>query len=109
MRRLVTIALTGADLAAFEKHERAVSPLLQDHGARLEMRVRSTDGETETHLLLFPSAEAYEAYLSDPRRVAARLDWERVGVGGAYVGEGAAVAPPRLMLCISPTLPSRGG
>ena len=79
MRRLVTIDLTGADLALFEVYEATVLPLLGKHGGRLEMRVRALDGSCETHLLYFPDAEAFERYRNDPRRVAVLGQWERSG------------------------------
>lgn len=79
MRRLVTIDLTGADLAAFEAYEAKVLPLLARHGARLEMRVRALDGSSETHLLSFPDSGAFEAYRADPVRMAAQDAWAHCG------------------------------
>ena len=79
MRRLVTIDLSGADLAVFEAYEDAVLALLPKYGARLEMQVRSLDGATETHLLFFPDAAAYEAFRSDPVRLAKQEGWRASG------------------------------
>lgn len=70
MKLLVQINLEGANLEAFEAYEAAVLPLLADHGGVLEQRLRGLDHPIEIHLLTFPSAEAYQAYLSDPRRLA---------------------------------------
>jgi uncharacterized protein (DUF1330 family) len=75
----VTIDLTGADLGVFEAYESKVLALLEKHGGKLEMRVRALDGSCETHLLHFPSAQAFETYLSDPARLAIRGEWERSG------------------------------
>ena len=79
MRRLVTIDLSDADVPIFEAYEATVLSLLDKHGGRLEMRVRSLDGCSETHLLFFPSAQALENYRADPIRVAAQDDWQRCG------------------------------
>lgn len=79
MRRLVTIDLTAADIAAFGAYEATVLPLLARHGGRLEARVRALDGSSETHLLFFPDAQALEAYRSDPARLAAQDQWAACG------------------------------
>ena len=79
MRRLVTIDLSDADVPIFEAYEAKVLSLLDKYGGRLEMRVRSLDGRSETHLLFFPSAQAFENYRADPIRVAAQDDWRRCG------------------------------
>ena len=79
MKLLVQIDLSGADLEAFEAYEAAVLPLLADHGGVLEQRLRGLDGLTETHVLTFPSPEARQAYLTDPRRLAQADLWTRSG------------------------------
>jgi len=79
MHHLVTIDLKDANVELFEVYEATVLPLLQKHGAKLEMRVRAVDGSTETHLLSFPDAQSYEAYLQDPKRLNARHIWESSG------------------------------
>jgi uncharacterized protein (DUF1330 family) len=59
-----------AELVAYED---AVLDLLGDHGARLLSRVRSdgADGHPlEVQLFEFPTQDALDAYLADPRRVA---------------------------------------
>jgi hypothetical protein len=68
MKLVVQIDLTFADLAAFERYEAAVLPLLADHGGVLEQRLRAVDGSSETHVIGFVSPEGFEAYLADPRR-----------------------------------------
>ena len=70
IRLVVQIDLTDADLPAFEAYERAVLALMPDHGGRLEQRLRGVDRPVETHLLTFPSREAFDAYLNDPKRTA---------------------------------------
>lgn len=52
----------------FERYESLVLPLLDDHGGRLERRLRSPDRLTEVHIVSFPSREAFTAYREDPRR-----------------------------------------
>lgn len=79
MRKLVTIDLTAADTDAFEAYERKVMPLLQKHAGRLELSVRSVDGTTEAHLLYFPDASNFEAFLSDPEREGLKDEWSRIG------------------------------
>ena len=49
-------------------YEDRVLPLLAEHGATLERRLRTADGTTEIHVLRFPSPAALEAYMGDPRR-----------------------------------------
>jgi len=85
VRRLVTIDLTGADLEMFDAHEAEVLALLPKHSGRLEMRVRTLDGSSETHLLAFPDAQSFEGYLSDPQRVAALSRWEGCGARSTVV------------------------
>jgi uncharacterized protein (DUF1330 family) len=59
--------------AALSDYEDRVLALLPDHGAFLLSRVRSdgTNGHPlEVQLFGFPSEEALDAYLADPRRTA---------------------------------------
>jgi hypothetical protein len=56
----------------FRSYEELVLPLLPKHGGRLERRVRSRDGSTEIHLLVFAGEDGYRGYMDDPARVAAR-------------------------------------
>jgi uncharacterized protein (DUF1330 family) len=79
LRRLVTIDLACADLQVFEAYEAQVLPLMARHGGRLEMRVRTADGLSETHLLFFPDLAAYERYRSDPDRLALQGEWAKSG------------------------------
>ena len=69
MKLIVQFDLTNADLAAFETYEAAVLPLLAEHGGVLEQRLRAVDDAGETHVISFPSREAFEAYVADPRRL----------------------------------------
>jgi hypothetical protein len=52
----------------FRRFESAVLPLLPEFGARLERRLRSLDEGVEIHILWFPSHDALQLYLADPRR-----------------------------------------
>lgn len=79
MRLLVAIDLRDADLARFEAYEAQVLPLIAVHGGRIDMRVRALDGQSETHLLHFPDAAAFEAYRADPKRLAALPLWDESG------------------------------
>ena len=84
MKLLVQIDLTAADLTAFEAYEAAVLPLLAEHGAVLERRLRAIDDSAETHLIDFPSPAALEAYLADPRRAALAPAWRACGAGASH-------------------------
>ena len=79
MLRLVTIDLSRADLDVFERYEASVLALLPKHRGRLDLRVRALDGRTETHLLYFPDDEAFDAFRSDPARLALADEWKRCG------------------------------
>ena len=76
MHRLVTIDLSEADFAAFDQYEDIALSRLPTYGARLDMRLRSTDRRSEVHVLFFPAQSAYEAFLADPIRAAARQLWD---------------------------------
>ena len=85
MRRLVTIDLARANLRLFESYEAKVLPLVEKYGGRLELRVRSVDNCSETHLLYFPDTQSYEAYRTDPARAAALNEWERSGASSTSI------------------------
>ena len=75
----MTIDLSRADLDVFERYEASVLALLPKHRGRLDLRVRALDGQTETHLLYFPDDEAFDAFRSDPARLALADEWKRCG------------------------------
>lgn len=79
MLLLVTIDLSHADLAAFERYEAEALDLLPRYGGRLDMRVRAVDGQSETHLLFFPDEPAFEAFRTAPERLALAPEWEACG------------------------------
>jgi uncharacterized protein (DUF1330 family) len=85
MHRLVTIDLSAADIQEFEAYEATVLPLLAKYGARLEMRLRSVDGLSETHVLFFPDMQAFENFREDPIRVAAQPSWKACGAKSVTV------------------------
>jgi hypothetical protein len=68
---LMLARLPEGRLGAFDAYERAVLPLLAEHGGRLERRLRTLDDRVETHVVSFPSDEEFAAYRADPRRSAA--------------------------------------
>ncbi len=55
-------------VAAFQRFEDHVLPIMPKHGGRLERRLRSADGLTEIHIVSFPPPEALQQYLADPER-----------------------------------------
>jgi hypothetical protein len=60
--------LPAEGVDSFQRYELAVLPLLADHQGRLERRLRSADGQTEVHLLSFPSEEQFLRFRDDPQR-----------------------------------------
>ena len=56
---------------AFRAYEDQVLPLLNEHGGRLQRRLRDELGTVELHIVSFPSDLAFQNYRSDPRRTAA--------------------------------------
>jgi hypothetical protein len=75
----------SADIPEFEAYEATVLPLLAKYGARLEMRLRSVDGLSETHVLFFPDMQAFENFREDPMRVAAQPSWKACGAKSVTV------------------------
>jgi hypothetical protein len=69
---VVVARIPPGGVERFQRYEDAVLPLLREHGARLERRLRSTAGDVEVHVLSFAAAESMAAYLDDPRRAAHR-------------------------------------
>lgn len=65
---VVTATVPDGGLADFNAYEAAVLPLLAEYG-RLQRRLVSEDGRREVHIVSFPSRDAFDAYLRDPRRV----------------------------------------
>jgi uncharacterized protein (DUF1330 family) len=58
---------------ALVAYEDKVLALVADHGGRVRERARTDgadDGPLEIHLIDFPSDDAFDAYISDPRRQA---------------------------------------
>jgi len=77
--KLIVIDLVNADINKFELYEKRVLPLLKRYGARLELCVRSLDNTTETHILYFPSTDAFDNFLADPVRATLQDEWKLVG------------------------------
>jgi len=79
MLMLAQIDLSHANLSLFEESEATVLALLGKYGARLEERLRSTDGQAELHLLYFPDAASLAAFRGDPERASVQGVWARSG------------------------------
>ncbi|MFF8262672.1 hypothetical protein [Streptomyces virginiae] len=68
---LMLARLPEGGMEAFDAYERAVLPLLAEHGGHLQRRLRTPDDRIEAHLVTFPAPENLDAYRADPRRAAA--------------------------------------
>lgn len=55
-------------VAAFQRFESLVLPLLARHGGRLERRLRTADALNEIHVVSFDSQSGYESYMADEER-----------------------------------------
>ena len=75
---LADVAREG--VAAFQRYEAAVLPLLERHDGRLERRLRTADGRAEVHVVSFGSRAGYDGYLTDPERAGHRALLEGVAV-----------------------------
>jgi hypothetical protein len=68
----------AAGVGAFQDYESHVLPLLARHDGTLERRLRSTDAQTEMHIVSFGSRAGYESYMADPQRKAERGQLEGI-------------------------------
>jgi hypothetical protein len=68
-------------VAAFQRYEDVVLPLLARHDGEVERRLRSADGTTEVHVLSFASGAAYRSWSEDPERLAAAALLDGVDLG----------------------------
>ena len=81
---IVQIDLSTAELDLFEQYEKGVLALLVHYGAVLIERVRSVDGNSETHLLEFPDASSLNAFKADPARIDLQELWAKCGASTTY-------------------------
>ena len=77
MKILVHIQIPEDGRELFDAYEDHVLPLLSKHGGKLINRLISKSGDEEFHIVEFPSQQSFEAYKSDPDRVAAQPLWEQ--------------------------------
>ncbi|MDQ0991519.1 hypothetical protein [Streptomyces sp. V3I7] len=68
---LMVARLPEGGLRDFDAYERAVLPLLAEHGGTLERRLRTPDGRVEAHLVSFAGDDDFAAFRADPRRSSA--------------------------------------
>jgi len=66
------IDVPASGVAALQRYEDLVLPLLARHDGVLERRLRTADGTSEVHVLTFASDAAYRGYLADPERLGHR-------------------------------------
>jgi hypothetical protein len=57
---------------AFQRYEGLVLPMLDQHGGRLERRLRSADSRVEVHIVSFDSRTGFDSYMTDPDRLSHR-------------------------------------
>ncbi|PRY51974.1 hypothetical protein LY71_101346 [Geodermatophilus tzadiensis] len=77
---VVLIDVPVGGVAALQRYEDLVLPLLARHDGVLERRLRTADG-TRVHVLTFASEAAYRGYLADPERLGHRGVLDGVSVG----------------------------
>lgn len=63
------VEMAPGQAAAGHEYEDAVLRLLARHGGSVERRMRSTDSQTEVHLIRFRSRAGYESFMVDPDRL----------------------------------------
>ncbi len=68
---VVIARIPPSGIEAFQAYEDRVLPLLNEHGGRLQRRLRNELGTVEVHIVSYPSAAAHQNYRNDPRRTAA--------------------------------------
>jgi hypothetical protein len=88
-------------VAAFQRYESPVPPLLPEHGGLLKQRLRVNDGTTEIHLIWFPDQTAFDAYRADPRRAAVAGLFEVSGATMELLEVGDAHGQPRRVPAVS--------
>ena len=62
------VRIPAEGVATFQRYESLVLPLMPNYGGVVERRLRSADGQTELHVMSFPSRPALDAYIADPDR-----------------------------------------
>lgn len=70
--------VSASAIGAFQNYEAHVLPSLAQHDGRLERRLRSTDAQTEVHIVSFGSRAGYESYLADPERTSQRAQLDGI-------------------------------
>ena len=66
----------GHDYDLFEQIEGEIIGLMAEYGGEYLFRLKHHDGSGESHLVTFPSEEAFTQFRNDPRRTELR---ERMG------------------------------
>ena len=69
---VAVVRMSDADIEGGQRYEDLVLDLLPAVGARVERRLRASDGRTEVQVLWFPSRAQMEAVMMHPDRLAAR-------------------------------------
>lgn len=72
LRIVAVVRMSDEDVEGGQRYEDLVLDLMPAHGGRVERRLRTPDGRTEVQVLWFPSAEAMQAVVEHPDRLAAR-------------------------------------
>jgi uncharacterized protein (DUF1330 family) len=80
---LVHLNISAANMALFDDYEAQAFALMANHGGRLLERLRSTDGNSELHLLHFVDAKAFNSFHADPARGALQELWLRCGASSS--------------------------
>ena len=92
---VVTIDLSMANLAAFDRYEEKALTLLAALGGTVQRRIRSHDTTTETHILHFENEDSFARFMASPDRAALHPEWLACGAKASlHFGDDVAVTRP---------------
>jgi hypothetical protein len=74
VRLVALVEMADGHTGAGIRYEDRVLALLGDHGGTVERRMRTGDGASEVHIIVFASRSGFDAFLVDPRRLALRAE-----------------------------------
>jgi antibiotic biosynthesis monooxygenase (ABM) superfamily enzyme len=92
---VVTIDLSMANLAAFDRYEEKALSLLVAMCGTLQRRIQSRDTTTETHILHFANEDSFARFMASPDRAALHPEWLACGAKASlYFADDVDVTKP---------------